>query len=103
LDEAMLCYAGGADYVGVGPVFATSSKMDAGPAGGLDLVRTIAAKIPLPIIAIGGVDEENAAHVLRAGARGIAVISAVCCRPDPKASTAALNKVLQFCLMGKNG
>ena len=103
LDEAMLCYTGGADYVGVGPVFATSSKMDAGPAGGLDLVRTIAAKIPLPIIAIGGVDEENAAHVLRAGAQGIAVISAVCCKPNPKASTAALNKVLQSCLMEKNG
>ena len=95
LDEAMLCYNEGADYVGVGPVFATRSKLDAGPAGGLDLIRAIAEKIPLPIIAIGGVDEENAAQVLQAGARGIAVISAVCCKQSPKASTEALSKILQ--------
>ncbi len=61
----------------------------------LILYRTIAEKIPLPIIAIGGVDEKNAAEVLRAGARGIAVISAVCCKKNPIASTAALNKILQ--------
>ena len=95
LDEAMLCFNEGADYVGVGPVFATSSKMDAGPACGLDLIRTIVERIPLPVIAIGGVDEENAAQVLRAGARGIAVISAVCCKTNPKASTAALNELLK--------
>ncbi len=95
LDEAMVCFKEGADYVGVGPVFVTHSKMDAGPAGGLDLVRAIAEKIPLPVIGIGGVNEENAAHVVRAGARGIAVISAVCCRPDPRASAAALHAILQ--------
>ncbi len=98
LEEAMLCFDGGADYVGVGPVFATSSKIDAGPAGGLDLVRAIAERIPLPIIAIGGVDEENAADVLRAGAKGIAVISAVCCKKNPKVSTAALNKIVRSAL-----
>ena len=95
LDEALICFIGGADYVGVGPVFATSSKMDAGPAGGLDILRTIAEQIPLPVIAIGGVDEKNAADMMGAGARGIAVISSVCCTTDPKASAAALAGILQ--------
>lgn len=95
LDEAMICLTGGADYVGVGPVYTTSSKMDAGPAGGLDLLRNIVEKIPLPVIAIGGVDETNAADVMRAGAQGVAVISSVCCKTDPKASTIVLDEILQ--------
>jgi thiamine-phosphate pyrophosphorylase len=83
LEEALACVRAGADYVGFGPVFPTTSKADAGPASGLDGLRSIADAIDAPVIAIGGIDRANAARVMAAGAHGIAVISAVCCRPDP--------------------
>jgi thiamine-phosphate pyrophosphorylase len=51
-------------------------------------------EIPLPFIAIGGLDVENIPGVIRAGAQGIAVISAVCCREDPEEATRILGKVL---------
>lgn len=90
LEEARLCLAQGADYIGFGPVYPTSSKDDAGPVSGLAVLRQVAAEIPLPIIAIGGVGAGNAADVRRAGAHGLAVISAVCCQEDPATAAAAL-------------
>lgn len=94
LEEAKKCLSEGADYVGFGPVYPTGSKDDAGPVTGLDLLREVVANIPVPIIAIGGVGAENAPEVLEAGARGIAVISAVCCQPDPEKATRALYEAL---------
>jgi thiamine-phosphate pyrophosphorylase len=88
--EARLCLAQGADYVGFGPVFPTGSKADAGPVSGLAVLAVVAREIPLPIIAIGGVGPANAAAVRAAGAHGLAVISAVCCRSDPAAAAREL-------------
>ena len=95
LEEARKCFLEGADYIGFGPVFPTTSKEDAAPAGGLDLLKQVAAEIPLPIIAIGGITVENALQVLRAGAYGLAVISAVCCQKDPRTATEALRRLLE--------
>ncbi len=95
LEEAVACVRDGADYVGFGPVFPTASKADAGPAGGLETLRSIADAVHAPVIAIGGIDEENAARVMDAGAHGIAVISAVCCRPDPGGAAAGLCRLVQ--------
>jgi thiamine-phosphate pyrophosphorylase len=94
LDEARKCLSEGAHYVGFGPVYPTSSKDDAGPVSGIDTLKQVAAIIPLPIIAIGGVGTENIPDVMRAGAHGIAVISAVCCQDDPEEATRALYQAL---------
>lgn len=80
----------GADYVGVGPVYETASKDDAGAPVGLERVRAVVAAARIPAVGIGGIDEENAAEVVRAGAAGVAVIRAVMSAPDPEAATRAL-------------
>jgi thiamine-phosphate pyrophosphorylase len=80
-----------ADYVGVGPVWATPSKIDAGPPIGLDGLRDICASVSTPVVAIGGIDETNAADCIRAGALGVAVIRAA---PDAAKLLAAIDATL---------
>jgi thiamine-phosphate pyrophosphorylase len=94
-DEVQKCLEEGADYVGFGPVYPTSSKADAGPVSGIDLLKRVIDKAPLPLIAIGGVNKDNTPEVIRAGAHGIAVISAVCCRQDPERATHELFQALK--------
>lgn len=81
--------ADGATYVGVGPVFGTRSKLDPTPDTGLDGLAEICAAVRIPVIAIGGITPERVADVLRAGAWGIAVLSAVVCAEDVTAAAAA--------------
>lgn len=100
LKEARQCLADGADYVGFGPVFQTGSKDDAGPVTGIETLREIVGAIPLPIIAIGGVDAESAPTIMQTGAHGIAVISAVCCRKDPQQAAKALFETLRRAIPG---
>ena len=94
-EEARKCFLEGADYIGFGPVFPTSSKMDAGPAAGLELLRKIVEQIQLPIVAIGGIHKDNARLVIERGTHGIAVISAVCCEKDPEEATRRLVRALE--------
>jgi thiamine-phosphate diphosphorylase len=90
-DEARRALADGADYLGVGTLFLTPSKTDTGPAIGLEgLSRVARAAGGTPVVAIGGIDESNAAAVARAGADGVAVIRAVMKAEDPAAAAAAL-------------
>lgn len=95
LEEAQNCFSEGADYIGFGPVYPTTSKDDAGPVTGIGLLEEVVKAISIPIIAIGGVTEENTPEVIHAGARGIAVISAVCCQENPEQATRELAKALQ--------
>ena len=95
MEEARLCLSEGADYIGFGPVYPTTSKDDAGPVSGVDVLKAISEAVPLPIVAIGGVTAENIPHVVNAGAHGIAVISAVCCQEDPTQATKALYHALK--------
>jgi len=95
-EEARKCFLEGADYVGFGPVYPTSSKEDAGPASGLDVLKQVVEKIPLPIIAIGGINRDNTLLVREIGAYGIAVISAVCCEKDPEEATRCLLRLLEM-------
>jgi thiamine-phosphate pyrophosphorylase len=95
LKEAEKCLAEGADYIGFGPVYPTTSKEDADPVTGIKLLEQAVEAIPLPIIAIGGISVENAPEIMRTGAQGIAVISAVCCQEDPEQATRALYNALQ--------
>lgn len=89
-EEAWRCAAQGADYVGFGPVYPTGSKPDAAPVCGLAALESLTGALPVPVIAIGGIDAGNAAALLHCGAHGIAVISAVCCREDPEAAAREL-------------
>lgn len=82
IDEAVRAERDGADYIAVSPVFPTASKGNAGPGHGLDVLRKIRNKVTIPVIAIGGISQENAQDVIAAGADGVAVISAVVGSPD---------------------
>ena len=85
---------GGADYLGVGAVFPTSSKVDARDTGP-DLLAAARAAVDLPIVAIGGITLENAALAVRAGADVLAVITAIIAAPDPGAATRHLLDVVR--------
>lgn len=99
-EDLELAAAARADYVAVGAVFPTTTKAIA--LVGLDGVRRLRAKTRLPIIAIGGVDARNAAVAIKAGADGVAVISAVCGASDPEAATRELCERVREAL-GKRG
>ncbi|MHB1132091.1 MAG: thiamine phosphate synthase [Chloroflexota bacterium] len=88
--EAERAKADGADYLGVGALFATATKDDAGTPTGLAVIGEIKRALGLPIVGIGGINHRNAADVIRAGADGVAVISAVVSAPDIRQSAAAL-------------
>jgi thiamine-phosphate pyrophosphorylase len=82
VEEALLAEQEGADYVALSPTFSTGSKADAGPGRGLIRLMEIRNAVSIPLIAIGGITLENVEDVVRAGADGIAVISAVVSAPD---------------------
>ncbi|MEP6691595.1 MAG: thiamine phosphate synthase [Gemmatimonadaceae bacterium] len=86
--------AAGADYVGIGPLFETVSKGDAGAAIGIDAFARLAARCALPAVAIGGVTEREAPAVMAAGAAGIAVIRAVFGSLDPEQAARAMRSAI---------
>jgi thiamine-phosphate pyrophosphorylase len=71
-----------ADYVGLGPVFGTTSKLVDHELLGLEMVREVSAVSTIPVIAISGITPDNVAEVIAAGAAGVAAIGAVCCAED---------------------
>ncbi|MBC7346708.1 MAG: thiamine phosphate synthase [Clostridia bacterium] len=94
-EEALAAAAAGADYVSLGPIFPTATKEDAGPVVGLEGLARVRRVLTLPLVAIGGINRENAAAVLAAGADAVAVISAVVGAVDVRAATAALRALLE--------
>jgi thiamine-phosphate pyrophosphorylase len=83
-----------ADYVCVGPVYATPTKPDY-PAVGLELVRHAAEVVERPWFAIGGIDGANVSEVAAAGARRVAVVRAIRDAPDPRAAAAGLRAAVE--------
>lgn len=92
LEQAKAAVNEGADYIAVGPIFPTATK-DRTPVG-LDYLHMAAGQIAIPIVAIGGITRENVADVVAAGAKCVAVSSAVCAAPDPRKAAAALREAL---------
>lgn len=84
VEEALKAEAGGASYVGVGSIFATSTKPDAAQSLGLDAIYTIRQAVDIPIVAIGGINQGNIQSVIKAGADCAAVVSAVVAQDDVK-------------------
>ncbi|MCS7192569.1 MAG: thiamine phosphate synthase [Armatimonadetes bacterium] len=84
-DEALRAIAEGADYVSIGSIFATYTKPDAGKPIGTEAIERARKVLPpdYPLVAIGGINLQNAAKVFEAGADAVAVISAVACADDP--------------------
>ncbi len=93
VEAARQAESDGADMVIVGPVFKTASKADVKPVG-TALIKEIAESVPLPVIAIGGIKPENAGEVIRAGAAGVAVMSAICAADDPTAAAKGLSEAM---------
>ncbi len=85
-DQARRALADGADYIAVGSMFPTGTKPGfqlVGP----DLIRRVRPEIAIPLVAIGGINEDNCEEVVSAGADAVAVISAVCAAADPETAT----------------
>ncbi|MEJ2719935.1 MAG: thiamine phosphate synthase [bacterium] len=87
LEEALEAQDRGADYVGFGHIYATTSKQKEGAPNGPEVLRAVCRRIAVPVIGIGGINADNLGPVMNAGAWGIAVIGAVCSQDDPAAAT----------------
>ncbi|PWW31857.1 thiamine-phosphate diphosphorylase [Cytobacillus oceanisediminis] len=93
LGEAKKAIADGADYLGVGPIYPTSTKKDAKAVQGLSFIRELKnANINIPLVGIGGITAENAAPIIGAGADGVSVITAISQADSPEASARMLYK-----------
>ncbi len=77
LDQAKEAELGGADYIGFGPVFHTTTK-DAGTPKGIDIIRLVKEHVSIPVVAIGGISLDNVSSVIDAGADAIALATAIC-------------------------
>jgi len=96
-DEALRVAEQPVDYLGVGPVFGTRSKADPAPPVGLEGLRDIVHAVRKPVIAIGTITPDRVADVVRVGARGVAVLSAVVAARDPEEATRQLRQKLDTC------
>ena len=95
LEGAKRAEGDGADLLVLGTIFPTGSHPGAVTAG-VELVRAVAEEVSLPVLAIGGINNDNVASVIRAGASGVAVISAISGSPDPETAASALkSKMLE--------
>jgi thiamine-phosphate pyrophosphorylase len=85
IDQAQEAELNGADYIGFGPMFGTTTKNTGYAARGIDMLRQIRAGVKIPIVAIGGINEQNVKQVWQAGADSAAIISDILGADDPAA------------------
>jgi len=95
ITEAEKAVEEGADFITLGPIFETPSKMKYGNPLGTELLREVRAKIPVPVFAIGGIRKERVESVLEAGASGIALISAILGSEDIRSNTEEFMRLLK--------
>ncbi len=95
VEDALRAEAEGADYIGISPVFTTSTKNDIAPPLGLEGIRQIRAAVSLPLVGIGGINQENVIEVIRAGVDGVAVVSAIVSAACPRKAASALKQQIQ--------
>ncbi|WP_280770259.1 thiamine phosphate synthase [Salipaludibacillus daqingensis] len=93
LEEAKIAVENGADYIGVGPMFATTSKKDAEDVCGPEMITHMRRHgIHVPIVAIGGITAQRTGDILRAGADGVSLISAIASAPSAKQAAAEFQR-----------
>lgn len=102
LSEIPWAIESGADYLGVGPVYGTSSKDDAGDAVGIERMREVRDLTDIPFVGIGGINASNAVPVVEAGADGVAVISSVVAQDDIEEAARLLSDAVQDAIARKN-
>jgi thiamine-phosphate pyrophosphorylase len=90
LEEIEKAQDTGADYVTLSPIFASASKPGYGPALGIEGLRRAAARLPIPVVALAGIDADNAGPCLKAGASAVAIMGGVMRADDPAAEVRAL-------------
>lgn len=93
--EARQAEADGADYLGCNAVFYTPTKTDTSTPLGIEGFRHLVQAVSVPVVAIGGIKATNAAELIRAGAAGVAVVSAVMAADDPEAAARELCQVVR--------
>jgi len=95
VSEAIEAENAGADYIGVGPIYFTSSKKKLRPLLGIEGLKKIREKVKVPILAVGGIYASNARDIITAGADGVAVISSILRAHDVKKATIDLREALK--------
>jgi len=95
VQDAIIADKKGADYLGVSPIYTTPTKPELETGLGLEGLRQIREVTELPLVAIGGLKAFNTADVIKNGADGIAVVSAICSAPDPKKAAEELISVIK--------
>ncbi|WHY88449.1 thiamine phosphate synthase [Neobacillus novalis] len=95
-EEARIALRDGADYFGIGPVFPTKTKLDARQSRGTTLIQTLRMEgYTVPIVGIGGITSENAASVIKAGADGVSVITAISQADSPMVAASVLRNIVE--------
>jgi thiamine-phosphate pyrophosphorylase len=97
-EEAILAEAAGADYLGLSPIFVTSTKPELTNQIGIEGIGPIRRATRLPLVGIGSMNETNTCSVIRAGLDGVAVVSAICCKEDVRA---AAERIMQEILRAR--
>jgi len=93
--DAVEAERGGADYLGVRPVYSTATKTDTAAPLGLDGLAAIRRAVGLPLVGIGGLNRSNIAEVIRRGADGAAVASAIVAADDPEQAASELRAEIE--------
>ncbi len=97
IEEATAALAAGADYIGMGPVYQTGSKPDAKPVAGTSRISEVAALFPeLPIVGIGGITAANLDSVIKSGADGVSIISAIAGAGNPEMAARSIVDAVQY-------
>lgn len=100
VEEALEAVRSGADYLGLGAVFSTSTKTDAG-AMSFDTLKAICAAVDIPTVAIGGISASNILQLTGSGVDGVAVVSAIFGAPDPGQAAARLAELSRKMISGQ--
>jgi thiamine-phosphate pyrophosphorylase len=95
LEDAVAAEKDGADYLGVSPIYATPTKTDTAPPLGLEGLQAIRQAVAIPLVAIGGLNRDNSGAVIRSGADGVAVVSAIVAADDPEQAARQLSKTIE--------
>ena len=95
IEDAREAEAGGADYIGAGPVFSTDTKNDAGKPIGIEGLQQIVESVSIPVVGIGGIHRKNVRGVIQCGAAGAAVISAIISAENPESAAREIYDVIQ--------
>ena len=99
VSQAVLAQEAGADYLGVGAVFSTSTKLDADTVS-LETLREICTAVKIPVVAIGGINEANLPELTGSGINGVAVVSAIFAAPSPGDAARRLSMLAQQAVQG---